>query len=115
MRKESGYKAKFTRTIKNRLTDSIRTANRRGLTWDISLEQFEALTKQQCHYCNNKLPETKTGLDRKDSDLGYIVSNVVPCCRYCNQVKSNLFSYDEFLKLAKTSEYLSAVNRMHNK
>lgn len=115
MRSESGYKAKFTRTIKNRLTDNIRTAKKRGLEWSISLEQFEALTKKQCHYCNNKLPETKTGLDRKDSNLGYNINNVVPCCRYCNQIKSNLFSYEEFLRLSKTNEFLLALNRMHNK
>ena len=37
------------------------------------------------------------GLDRIDSDLGYQLGNIVPCCGVCNMMKNNL-SYDEFFK-----------------
>lgn len=38
---------------------------------------------------NNGDAEQYNGLDRVDSNLGYVAGNVVPCCRWCNQAKSS--------------------------
>ena|ERR1035437_1262259 len=80
----------------------------------LTYEQFLILTEvNTCHYCtapicwSEYLNKTKAGrqhgsnLDRKDSSKGYEVENVVVCCWRCNCGKSNLFTYDEWLQLAK--------------
>lgn len=88
----------------------------------ISIEEFEILSKQNCHYCGSmpfavravrrktgpySNPELQShseycynGLDRIDSSLGYESSNVVPCCQHCNRAKLDL-SYTEFISLIK--------------
>jgi 5-methylcytosine-specific restriction endonuclease McrA len=33
-------------------------------------------------------------LDRADSTLGYIPTNVVPCCKVCNRAKSDMTRSD---------------------
>lgn len=66
--------------------------------FDLTLEQFIELSKQDCFYCGSKPTPTKghrkwstyintNGLDRVDSSMGYFYSNVVPCCIYCNMAK----------------------------
>jgi hypothetical protein len=44
------------------------------------------------------------GLDRIDSNLGYVRSNVVPCCAVCNYMKQEL----------SLSEFLDQVAKIHN-
>lgn len=39
------------------------------------------------------------GVDRVDNDQPYVLSNLVPCCPLCNQIKSQLLTYDEMMKL----------------
>ena len=68
----------------------------------------------KCHYCETPLVYNKHSrywgknntrahqLDRKDNDKGYLVDNVVPCCWECNRLKSNRFTYEEFMKLSPT-------------
>jgi hypothetical protein len=51
------------------------------------------------HYCGFDLPPTGMAIDRKDSQIGYTPSNVVPCCIDCNLAKNESFSYDEMLLL----------------
>ena len=79
----------------------IRNAKRRGIEWSLSFEQFITIIEQECHYCGvpfsyTHLDHTWNGIDRIDSKKGYVVSNVVPCCKICNKMKSNRDS-QEFL------------------
>lgn len=39
------------------------------------------------------------GIDRKDSNQGYLLDNCVSCCKECNELKSNRFTYEEFMLL----------------
>lgn len=83
----SGYKRKSS--LKNR-------------DFKLSREDFEVLIKGNCFYCGNtpsqilkrlksrKLQILYNGIDRINSNLGYIKDNCVSCCRYCNQSKSDL-------------------------
>jgi hypothetical protein len=76
----------------------IRSAKRRGLSFNISADLFRAVSQQNCYYCgtepttpkrqerhNGKFPYN--GLDRLDSSIGYEEDNIVPCCRTCNNAK----------------------------
>jgi len=70
----------------------------------LSLEDFEKLIKGDCFYCGqpakertlgkNKIVQNtkivKNGIDRIDPTKHYSLDNCVPCCKYCNIVKSDL-------------------------
>lgn len=44
-----------------------------------------------------------TGLDREDNTLGYLYSNLVPCCKVCNRAKSTM----------TRAEFLTWIGRAH--
>lgn len=70
----------------------------------LTYHEFETLTTSPCIYCGsepyqefhrNRKAITPvycryTGVDRNDSAVGYISSNVVPCCVRCNAAKNDM-------------------------
>lgn len=60
-------------------------AKKRGISFDLSREQFRTFWEKSCFYCASSI-ET-IGLDRIDSNLGYKLDNVVSCCTICNAMK----------------------------
>lgn len=86
-------------------------AKRKGLPFELTDDFFLELTQRTCFYCGS-LPANKkvspageiflySGVDRKDSEKGYTVSNTVACCCVCNMLKGAL-DQQEFLKQIKT-------------
>lgn len=87
-----------------------RAAIYRGLSWDLSPEEFKNIVSKPCYYCGaapvqkNHLkrymrvetPVFLNGIDRIDSNLGYNIENCVPCCEKCNRMKLD-YSKEEFL------------------
>lgn len=84
--------------------------------YNLTEEQFKILTRQDCYYCGAK-PSGESnyrvyngsyiynGLDRIDNTKGYMIDNVVPCCKICN-----------YAKKAKTlQEYKDWIKRSYNK
>lgn len=85
-------------------------ADRRNISWDLSKDDFFRLISLPCVYCGESNlsfasnPKTSpwqksfyyTGLDRINSEIGYEIKNVQPCCKWCNMGKSNR-SESEFL------------------
>lgn len=92
-------------------------AKKRGLSWELTDDQFRMLTSSPCHY-TGLLPNTiKTvksgevyiynGIDRLDSAKGYAIENCVPCCTEVNFMKKNM-SKERFIELcSKISERFS--------
>ena len=79
-----------------------KSSEKRGLYWGLTLEEFESLSYQNCHYCglepsNKRKDQNKktSGLDRVDNEYGYYLENVVPCCKICNMWKGTM-SLSEF-------------------
>jgi hypothetical protein len=70
-----------------RYEDYKRDAAKRGRVFEITLEQFIAMTQQRCHYCDRGPEETAIGVDRVDSNRGYKLDNCVPACGPCNMAK----------------------------
>lgn len=95
--RHDSYKGKY-----NRLKNS---AKWRGLVFDISFEQYlDVIKEASCIYCDSTLPPRGYGLDRIDSLVGYIVGNVVPCCKICNYMFSNYnkdFIFEHMKKVLK--------------
>lgn len=78
-------------------------AKTRNLTFKISFRYFKQLIQDPCFYCgeikrNKRLIKQKhrnfefgfNGLDRVNSNNGYTIKNVVPCCVICNYAKHTL-------------------------
>ena len=82
---------------------------RRNIAVTLSFGEFSLLCKEEkCHYCGaptirdkhrQKKQSNAYMIDRKDNIIGYTIDNCVTCCFDCNNLKSNKFSYIEFLKL----------------
>lgn len=97
---ESGFRAL--------LANYREDAEKRGLAFDLSKEEFRELVTSNCFYCG-VLPSSikKTGskngafiyngVDRMDSSLGYEKGNVVTCCKMCNWSKHTR-DYDEWIE-----------------
>lgn len=85
--------------------------------FNINIDVFEKLTSSNCHYCNSPPKQimrvtsrTKgefrlgdylyNGLDRIDSNKGYTLKNVLPCCKLCNFAKRTT-DYKTFLEWIK--------------
>lgn len=98
------------RTLKNKLEKGEahknmlyhrykKDAERRSLVFNLTLKQFETITKKNCYYCGLAPTERQSsqvskgflngayvgnGIDRINNELGYIKGNCAPCCRQCN-------------------------------
>lgn len=92
-----------------------RGAIQRHLVFEITKEEFKIITKQNCFYCGAEPKQAKNqkerygdyvynGIDRVDNLQGYIINNVVTCCKRCNQGKTNL----------SQQEFLSWIERVYN-
>jgi len=71
-----------------------KTANDRGILWELDEAFVFGLWQKPCYYCN--VPMEMVGLDRVDNDIGYTVENTVPCCTMCNIMKQS-FGVDAFI------------------
>jgi hypothetical protein len=83
-------------------------ARKRNITFNISLEDFIEIAKQDCFYCGiGAKQEIKdknyngifihNGIDRINSSLGYSKENCVSCCKQCNFAKLD-YTHEEFLE-----------------
>lgn len=86
------------------------SARTKGFDMTLTRPEIAELIFEPCHYCG-KEPElirkvgagvwvrdgvAANGIDRKDSSLGYVQGNVLPCCSDCNYLKSGR-SYEDFV------------------
>lgn len=93
--------------------NELKTHKKYGVTVEITFEEFlEIIEPRKCHYCGKELFYSERTrewgkvnsrahqLDRKNNSIGYRKDNLVCCCWDCNRVKSDRFTYEEFLQLA---------------
>lgn len=87
-----------------------KSAEKRGINWLLSNEQFDLLTSGYCYYCGVEPKQIHTasrnckqiqqiiynGIDRIDNSRGYEPDNVVSCCKICNRAK-DVMSKENFL------------------
>ncbi len=73
-----------------------RSARDKNLEVKLSLTDFTVLTEQSCYYCGTIQERGFNGIDRLNSEVGYVTDNCVSCCQMCNYMKASL-SVDAFL------------------
>lgn len=64
-----------------------KSAKERNIAFELSKEQLVEITEKGCFYCGET---DKSGIDRLDAGVGYMVSNSVSCCKMCNYLKGSL-------------------------
>ncbi len=109
-RRAQGLIQPMEKSIPSMMKEYIRTnvkqrEKKKGIIieFDLTQEEFAELVFKNCHYCGatpNTIVRTgyllRNGIDRVDSDKGYIKGNCVTCCGKCNKLK-NILSIDDFL------------------
>lgn len=84
-------------------------ARKRGISWELTKEQFRELTSSPCYYTGRLPSQIKraaggdyiyNGVDRLDSSKGYTVDNCVPCIGRVNEMKMDS-AYEEFIELCR--------------
>ena len=93
-------------------------AEKAGVPFELTLTDIKGICTQRCSYCGDepyleKFAYHRTryslgvdsdekikinGIDKVIPTLGYVISNCVPCCKYCNRAKSDL-SIEHFKEL----------------
>lgn len=112
---ECSMKSKLSSQLRNprdeekvKLYNYKKSAKNRNLNFELSDEEFFKLVKLPCHYCGYN--ESIIGVDRKDSNIGYVKTNVLPCCEQCNLMKNDK-SYDDFFKIC---EHIATINKKYS-
>jgi hypothetical protein len=78
-----------------------KAAKERNLIFDLERDTFRKIITSNCIYCGAEPRQvcyrsdlnggfSYNGIDRVNNKLGYIISNVVPCCETCNKAKRDL-------------------------
>lgn len=95
-----------------------RGALKRKLEYELTVEQFSMLTKQNCFYCgveplqitgrgkycNINEDYIYNGIDRINNNIGYILDNCISCCKNCNYAKRSM----------KQKEFINWISKIYN-
>jgi|ERR1700679_12837 len=90
IRRTNRVKYNYRTQPRQRFLELKRVAKYRGLEFSILENEYTKLILQPCFYCGGVLNKTGGNLDRANSRLGYVPSNVRPCCFNCNVAKNAL-------------------------
>ena len=73
-------------------------AENKGLSFDITKEQFETYKINPCYLCGKSGTNTHmNGIDRLDNTKGYTQDNIKSCCWVCNYMKKKC-DYNELIQ-----------------
>ena len=84
----------YSKTINGIIKAYRNSSRRRNLEFNLTKDFFAKNWGKNCYYCGDKIKTI--GLDRVDNNIGYIESNIVLCCCWCNRMKLN-FSRRNFI------------------
>lgn len=102
----------YARTYKGRYRELRNSSKKRKIKLGITYEEYVQLVAgATCFYCAEPIINT-TGysLDRLNNSKGYLLNNVVPCCRSCNEAKGRSFTFEEFIYITQCIKLFRAKN-----
>lgn len=85
-----GFKEIREELTRLRYAALLHAAKARGIEVLLTIDEYRQVTASDCFYCGGDLPFAGYGLDRKDSSGAYSLDNVVPCCKVCNRIKTDI-------------------------
>ena len=92
---------KYDSTLPQKYKLYLMRANKKQLSFELTIKQFNEIVSKPCTYCGN----SSNGVDRLDSLKGYSLDNSQPCCSMCNMMKY-IHSQEVFLShVAKIYEH----------
>lgn len=80
-----------------------RSAKKRGLEFNLTIEDFSFSKPLDCFYCGSLLDRPR--YDRVNNKIGYCKENIVFCCRLCNFLKNDLEKEIFLDHISKIYEY----------
>ena len=96
---------KFNQSPKGKFLIYKRKAKERGFTFNISFGNFMFFWQKPCTYCGVLI--STIGLDRIDSNKGYVEGNLASCCSFCNTMKRH-YDVETFIEqCSKVVEHFS--------
>jgi hypothetical protein len=91
------YAAERKKNIECAIKKYKKNATKRKLDFTLTQDEFTTFVSSPCYYCGKYNENEVIGIDRINSDKGYMLENVAPCCWPCNRMKSDYdqeFFYD---------------------
>lgn len=85
---QGAYNTNYYKTIKGKYSQYKYHSRRRNILFNLSFDEFRNFWNKPCYYCNGDI--STVGLDRINSDIGYVIENCVSCCNICNYAKLKL-------------------------
>lgn len=101
--RERSFKSR--NTIEGKFYHDEANAKRRGHYWELTIEQAGLLYIQACLYCGESPNGKLNGIDRRNSSVGYILENCVPCCPTCNFAKRQMSPEEFILHCNKVAQF----------
>lgn len=109
-----GFQTMFTK-YKGRIAKA-------GKEFNLDMDEFRKLITSKCTYCgvkpylkatasNCKFWPLHNTIDRLDPKKGYILGNVVPCCKQCNFAKNDLTHEEFMIYVNRLTKFASEKNR----
>ena len=84
------YKEEMKANVKVHYDRYLKSSHKRNIQFELTIEEFSEIVSLPCNYCGTFNQNESIGIDRLDSDIGYIDGNIVPCCQECNIMKHDL-------------------------
>ena len=100
-RDERDYNKERKANLLKHYDEYVRGAMKKNLQFNLDGDQFEVLVNSHCYYCDEYDETRVIGIDRVDSERGYLINNVVPSCAICNRMKSDLEKDDVLNHICK--------------
>ena len=111
------YHKEIRNTPKCKYGQAIKSAKERNLSWNIDFQSYCDIIKNPCHYCQTRLHSYGgSSLDRRDNLVGYELTNVLPCCGPCNNMRNNFLSVEEMeVAMKAVVEYRNGLRKISEK
>lgn len=94
---------KFFRTVRGKYISYRKEAKRRGIPFKLSVDEFKTFWNGVCSYCGSVIDTI--GIDRINSNVGYVIDNCVASCYRCNTMKLDMTEEEWFSHMKKILTY----------
>ena len=101
---------RHNRGLRRRFNRLTYAARKRGMSLEVTFDQYTHLVSFPCYYCGSPLSPVGYSLDRINNVPGYSHENLRPCCYFCNRTKNDM-TEKEFKQLVVSIHNNLASNK----